>query len=162
MATITSLASIAVAASFASREWWLKDPLDASRNMTFDVVGDRVTQSATEERATYKPLGRKNVVIISDVIHGEHFELTLEFLTDTAYNRFETLYKSQRTLLLQRGFTNEQWWIRLGQVRTLTILNFTPPIRQVKIDAEEVDAPPGISTALFVLDSSYLDQQVLA
>lgn len=161
MATIASALSATAAALFQSKDWWLKDPLDASRNMVIDQIGDKVTQTATEERATYKPLGRKNVVIISDVIHGEHFDLTLEFLTEEAYNRFETLFKSQRTLLLQRGFTGEQWWIRLGQVRALTILNFSPPVRQVRIDADEVDAPPAISTAAFVLDTSYLDQQVL-
>lgn len=138
---VTSAASSTSAATIVNTEWWIKDPIDSSRDMTVDITGETFVQESEEERATYKPLGRKNPVTVSDVVHGETFQLDMEFTTRVNYDKFEVLRLSQRVLLLQRGYTNDQWYIRLGKTRRLVVTNHQPPLWRVSITAEEADAP---------------------
>jgi hypothetical protein len=141
MPTFTSGYSTSGSGTITNAEWWLKDPQDASRNITIDVTGDTFDTETTEERASYKPLGRRTPIIVADVVRGEEFSLHLEFTTRASLDAFEVLRESQRVLLLQRGFTNDQWYIRLGATRRLSMTSHDPPLWRVTMGADEVDVP---------------------
>lgn len=139
--TLVSGNASIVAATLTIPDWWLKDPIEPAHNMVLDIYGDSFQQTKHEDQAVFHAIGRSKVIVVADVVRGEHFTLTPEFLTQTTYDAFEIIRNSQRVLLLQRGYTNEQWYIRLGNERSTSLLNFSPPYRRISIEAEEVDAP---------------------
>lgn len=125
----------------ATNEWWLKSTTDPSFNMILDVIGDNFTQVKPEDKATFSALGRNRKVTVADVIKGEEGTLGLDFLLESNYWSFETLRNRQEVLLLQRGWTNEQWYISLGESREMKLFRYTPTYRQVTIPWVEVDVP---------------------
>lgn len=141
MAEIASSGSTVQSISPTITDWWLKDPDDASANITIDVSNTTFQTEEDEEMAVFKPLGRIYPVVVSDVIHGQDGELEIEFTTANAYEAFRTLRNRQRTLLLQSGWLSQQWYIRLGKTLKTVNHNTNPIWRKIRIEYIEVDAP---------------------
>lgn len=142
MAVIASSASSTQTATVTLTDWWLKDPLDATRNMTICIAGPHQT-SKKETQARFEPIGRTRPVYVADTILGEDGRLHLEFWTDSEATAFDLLRGGQRTLLIQspRG---KQWYARLGEDResSFEFAHDTTDYRVITIDFGEVDMPP--------------------
>jgi hypothetical protein len=140
MSTFVSAASstVVAGAQLTLTDWWLKDPIDPTRNMAVDIRGDDFQQNSSTQQAEYHPLGSKYPIIVSDVVGAEEFFLHFEFTSKAAYLAFEVLRTSQRTLLLQRTYTGDQWYIRFAAKRTLIMTAHNPPLWRVDIEAREV------------------------
>jgi hypothetical protein len=95
-------------------DWWLRDlevPIDS---IMVQVIQESWMFKEHEEMAEYKIIGRKNVVIISDVINGIEAPLKLDFLNNAALAAFKVLRGKQKTLLLKSPLVaNQQWYIRI-------------------------------------------------
>lgn len=121
--------------------WWLKDPFNSANDIKPSLIGDGFNRSRHEDQAVFSPISRSKVVVVADVERGWHFNLHFEFLNDADWNAFQTLRSLQRTLLLQRVYTNDQWYIRLGDLIDLHEASTYPIYRTCVITAEEVDVP---------------------
>lgn len=122
-------------------DWWFKDLYDRTKNMKLQVMNDPFTQTQEEEQAKYRPLNRSNPIIVRGVIRGQEFPLEVDFQSEAEYNKFLNLRKGQRPILLQRGWTKEQWYISLGPNLAMRLGNHFPTYRVVTIDCTEVDRP---------------------
>lgn len=118
--------------------WWLEDPLDSSRNIPVNVV--KFSRKIKEEQTVYRPLGRPQHVVVRGVVRAELFALKFEFLSLSEYSKFRTLRNSQRTLLLRRIYTGEQWYIVFGT--DLDIEEPTPDPNYVIIEIEAAEVDP--------------------
>ena len=132
-------ASSAPAVTIVTQEWWLKDPLDPTNNMILQVLGDHMDEDIPEDMAFFSPLGRTRKVSVTDVIKGTESVLTVDFTDEDEYAKFEALRDSQRVLLLVRGWTNKQWYIKFGPTYKHTIYNYTPIYQTVTVPWTEVD-----------------------
>lgn len=143
--TLTSDPSVATVYALMdwTSGWWLKDPLDPTRNLRLRLTETGFTSQAEEPQGIFWGLSRATPVVVSDTPRSESFELGLSFLDDAEYARFETLRASQRTLLLQSDW-GEQWWVRLGGTRQASVLRAVAPRsslpRTVTVPAVEVAA----------------------
>lgn len=142
MPDIGSVYSTTATATLTFSEWWLKNPLDSTYNQTLSVMGDGgFKRSRKEEQSIYEPLGRPMPIVVRGVIRGERLKLQLEFLTQAAWDKFEDIRNQQQTLLLQRGYTNEEWYGVLGAERELTEARHDANYKVIDIDFIETDAP---------------------
>lgn len=139
--TIAGSYSIATApVTITTQDYMLKDPLNPNNNLILNVLGPSVREDKPEDIAFFSPLGRTRKVAVADKIKGVESVLELDFTEESEFDDFETLRNSQRILLLVRGWTNEQWYIRFGPVMSKTLYNYDPPYRTVTIPWVEVDS----------------------
>ncbi len=141
MPDIGSPYSTTASTTLTFTDWWLKNPVDETYNQIIIVAGDNFTRQRKEEQSVYEPLGRIMPVVVRGVMRGERFKLKLEFLTVAAFNKFEDLRNQQATLLLQRGYTNEDWYGSLGAEREVTEDRADNTHKFVDIEFIETDAP---------------------
>lgn len=128
--------------SVDSAYWWLKDPLDPTVNIQIEFDYEDPVFSTKEEQGVFEPVGRSGYVVVSGVIRKTRFSLTAVFTTDAAYAGFKAIREKQHVLLLQRGYTNEQWYVRMGQDVSVKELGHDSTYKRVTIPFIEVDAPP--------------------
>jgi hypothetical protein len=124
-----------------ARRWWFRDPYDPTDNMPFDILEGGLQINYPEDQALFNPIGRNRKVVVAGAVKGAEFSLTLDFLSDTEYNSFMALRGKQRVLLMQRSWSLEQWYVKLGNSVTVDEENTTPVRRSVKLEAVEVDVP---------------------
>ncbi len=137
--TAWSSNSNSVTPDYTSDTGWLLKDLTSGTFIELPLINPPFKHKVTEQQARYNPLGRSRVVVVSDTIQGEEFQLDMEFLTVAHFNNFKTLRNYQRTLLLQRVYTDEQWYIRLGADMNVDEPNTAQIL--VSMNAVEVDAP---------------------
>jgi hypothetical protein len=97
-----------------STGWYIKDPLDPTKNQVIDLDQDAWEFKIKEEQAVYKLLGRSDPIVVSDVVRTIEGIIKPAFTSKAAYDAFIALRNNQHTLLLQRVYMNEEWYIRLG------------------------------------------------
>jgi hypothetical protein len=136
--------SVTPTASTTSGRWVLTDIEDPTNptSLLIDILEDGLDIVYPEDLAQYSPLGRTRDVFISDVIRGAEFRFTFDFVDTTEYETFKTLRETQRTLLLQRPWSGDQWYVRLGPKMSVMEMNTNPIRRIVDMTATEVDVPP--------------------
>jgi hypothetical protein len=135
-----SYSTTTIPVSINTQDYLLKDPLNPNNNIVLNVLGPSVREDKPEDVAFFSPLGRTRKVAVADKIKGVESTLELDFTDEDEFIAFETLRETQRILLLVRGWTNEQWYIRFGQVMSKTLYNYTPTYRTVTIPWVEVDS----------------------
>jgi len=122
--------------------FWLKNPANATQNITINIAGDFDLESE-ETQGLFKPLGRTRAIVVSGDIYGEAFDLPIALYTEASWLAIEVIRGAQVTLLLQSDMT-KQWWVRLGPVRRARLVNRADrkltPYRQVQVSAVEVDS----------------------
>jgi hypothetical protein len=123
------------------KRWWLKDPLDPTKSMQVDLLQDSFHYKETEAQAMYDPLGRNRNIIVADVVYGKEITATLDFLVEAEYDAFTALRRSQRTLLLQRPWNNDSWFVRIRDAIEVNEFNTTPIRYQIDLEMVEVDVP---------------------
>lgn len=122
-------------------DWFVVDPLANSAGQLLNVQS-QFEHDEEEPQSVIHPLGRENAVVVSGVIHSESGSLDLVFFDEASFQAFQTLRRSQRTLLLQSPF-GFQYYVRLGAVRKSVLVSGqgTNRVRNVSIDWVEVDTP---------------------
>lgn len=131
-------------------EWWLKDPYDTTAVLQFNPVdtgSGRLRVREKVQRAVYHPVRRKYPVVVSDAQQGVEMEMTWYFQSDdpteASYNRLRYLFEIQRTLLLQSGWLQQQWYIAFTSDWQEDIINTDPWTREVVLTFVEVEMPHG-------------------
>lgn len=120
----------------------LHDPQNSANNIALNVVNPPLTSNIREEQALFNPLGRKNVIIVRDVVRGQHWTVHLEFLTQADYNAFINIRNQQRSLFLIEAWTNRSWYVAIGEMLEIELYNYGPDTyRLIGITLEEQDVP---------------------
>lgn len=110
--SLVSPASTAVATTVVNDGWWLKDPLDPTRNMQVRVA--RPSFRRREPQAVEDVLGSALPAVSSDGVKGAEGTLRLRTLSAAERAALWLLTGSGRTLLLQTVW-GDNWYVRLGQ-----------------------------------------------
>lgn len=98
---VGSYSSTIQPAAVGSGGWWVKDPLDPTRNVrTANGDGDWSSEDGTRS-SVFEPLGRSLPVVTHGVVGGERLQLTWHVPDETVYASLELLRLSRRTLLVQ-------------------------------------------------------------
>lgn len=122
-------------------QWWLKDPYNSNNSMKFAAAGDSFDITESEDSAEFNPLGRKHLIIVSDVMRGERLDnIRLTTLGWAEYEKFKYLRRAQRVLLLQAPF-RKQWYVRLGKQLDEKVISTTDEYRELSISAIEQQRP---------------------
>lgn len=129
-----------VSATLQVSEWWLKDPLNPSRNVKFMASGNSFDVEEPEDFAEFQPLGRKYEMIVSDVMRGEKLSFNLTTMGRAEHEAFRYLRRTQRVLLIQAPYI-KQWYVRLGKSLSEKVLNIESEYRELSVDAIEQGRP---------------------
>lgn len=139
MPTVTSAPSATSSATVDSGKWWVKDPLDPTRNKGGVAVLKMWNWQEDEAHEVLWPLGRETPLIQRDsVIRAASGELQIS-VAQADYEDFRLLLRSQTTLLIQSPVTGEQWYAGLRGSRNYETGH--PDLRTFSVDWQEVDAP---------------------
>jgi hypothetical protein len=141
MAETASAYSATQTATLTYPDWWLEDPGNSANNIILSVVGGPHKRQKKEEQTVYQALERPGYIVVRGVMRKERFDLEIDFTTVAAWQAFENIRAQQRTLLLQRGYTGEQWFGSLGPMRDLEEHTSDYTYKKVKIEFIETDAP---------------------
>ncbi|MCK9929423.1 hypothetical protein MXD62_19940 [Frankia sp. Mgl5] len=140
-AAVASEPSAEVSASMPADRFWLRDVLTPARLIEVWHSGD-LDHTSREPQTVHDTLGRRNPVVVSDVVKGEEFTWPLTFTSAAAYAQFEEMRAGGYPLLFQGDF-GEQWPVKLGPARRTLLKRSADrantPVRSVEITATEVD-----------------------
>lgn len=128
---------------------WLKSPSDPTKNVVVPLIAGSFNPNSAEDMVFFQPLGRPDPIIHGGTIRYETFDgLEFYFVTDAAWNAFETLRRRQEPLLLQTCYGDTipaEYWVRLGPQRAATFVTTDDmgiaQKRRVKIAAAQVATP---------------------
>jgi hypothetical protein len=134
--------SVTTSTTAVGGRWHLVDPITPANNLDIDLTGEKGWPwTRVEDQAVFEPVARSTPIILADVVRSKTFDFSVDFLVPAEFNLFMALANAQRTLLLRRPWTGEQWWIRIGP-KVEVIEQSTTPIRYiVDATAREVDVP---------------------
>jgi len=125
--------------------WWLKAVYNDQLNVQVFMGSETLDWSSDETQGVFYPQGRKNAVVLSDVVHGEQVSIQLSFLDEASYTAFKTLRDARVVMLVQEpyGSPGSQRFARFGKTRTSSHLLNPNGTRKriVKIPLIETDAP---------------------
>lgn len=96
--------------SVTSVDWWIRDLEVPSDSISVSVDQESWRFTEHEEMARYKPIGRKNPVVVRDVINGIEAPIKLDFLTHAGWLAFKKIRDKQKTLLLKSPLVVGQQW----------------------------------------------------
>lgn len=141
---LVSANSATAPATLVVTAWWLVDPLTLVANLQVNFHDAELVMSRPEDQATFRPLGRRRVVVMAGALTGEEGALTLSFLDAATYAAFESLRGAQRTLYLNTPYAGS-YYVRLGPTRSASLMlggqSRTSPKRIVTVGFVEVDRP---------------------
>jgi hypothetical protein len=145
MALINSAASATVSATVLPTSWWLKNPVDPTKNMAIRTPGWAPTQN--KKTAKFDPPARSYSVVLHGPNMGDEGPLLVRTLSAAEYAALKALLDSNRTLLLQT-VTGQQWYVEVsgGHQRTFVAAKSTEsyPVRHYwewSVPLVEVNAP---------------------
>lgn len=143
MPYLSSAASASATTTLPTTEWWIKDPLGYEEDVLIHVQADGpLRRERIQQSATYRPIGRKYPIIVTDKIEGYNGSLKLEFINDDAsLAKVLALFETQRVLLLQSGWLAEQMYVRFRDNWQEDVHNTDPPHRVISIDYIEQPQP---------------------
>lgn len=141
MPDIAGVWSTSLTSTLTYDEWWLIDLVNDSLNYMPNFYGPVLRRDQKEEQAVFNPLGREFSVVLRGVIRGERLELPFEAVTQAEFDAYNNIRAVQRTLLLKRGYTGEQWYISLGAERPVEEAGYDDEYRRWVVEATEVDVP---------------------
>lgn len=134
--------------SWTGTTWWIKDPLDPSRNLTIIILAYNEVQRAARQ-GILQPLGAPLPIVVSDTRAGPAGVIALR--TDTASERDDLDNLLDRTVLIQGPPADGEpdRYVRLGDTSRQRIggLRSTAPQRTETLAWTEVASPTGVVTA---------------
>lgn len=146
--TVVTTPIVATLTTITSLYWWLSDPLTGTA-VKLHGGTKKMKATSTDRQRKYAIMGRPDPVVLRDSFGLPNLTLTLVFLTDATYRKFESLRATGHVLLLQGPHPAGQWYVSLGELKTDTT---TLPslrgwgttgvvVRNVQITAQAVAAP---------------------
>ncbi len=122
---------------------WLKDPLYPALNMQVDLAQDYLDRSDDEQVAFYRAFERGQPIAVADanVGAGKLENVKFEVRSEDELDSLRALRLAQRTLLMQRAQTSEQWYVRFAPHVQWRETNYSPSLRRLNSDFYIVDAP---------------------
>lgn len=119
-------------------EWVLKDTdnYNDSETVNLFIDGSRPLEvNNREDLAVFNPLGRKYPVVIRDnEVKGDRIPLTLQFLTQAEYEKFDLLRQKQKQLNLSGPRQHYNWYGVFAQELQRQVLNDADGYSLVSID----------------------------
>lgn len=108
-----------------------------------DVVSpDPWSKKSDEEMASFSSLGRYYPQIVTDKgVRSWTFSLRIEFADKAACDGFLRIRRAQHRMLLSRGQTGEQWFVRIKQDVDIIESNTDPIIYSARFECVEVEDP---------------------
>lgn len=94
--------------------WWLKDPLNPANNMPIYLIPGTFDTTSLDRQNVVQLLNRADPVVLSDVVQLPSMTMTMVFLTEAAYQKFENWRQLQRVGLWQGPNPVGHWYVRLG------------------------------------------------
>lgn len=123
MAIITSAPSTTTFATTSPSQWWLKNPLDPTKNTPIDAI--EWNPSKPIAAGTFYPRGRTTAVVASGDQWGWEGTLKTRCLNQARYTATITLLTSKATLLLQ-DVLGRQWYVRVTDDPKESIVEAAP------------------------------------
>jgi hypothetical protein len=142
--TLTSPWSLSPTVTLDWPGWWLKNPLDPTKNV--ELTAGRQARVRSKDRVIGRgfPFGRRNPVTTFGDIHGSVVELpVVHFFSAGAWDRFEAIWETGSPLLLQND-VGEQWYVTVDgfqEALTPSTDMKSAPWRSVGLKFVESDAP---------------------
>lgn len=133
--------------TLTATSWWLKNPLDSTKNVAVKAADWKTQRVITA--GTFYPRGRTRPIIASGEVYGIVGKLELTALDEANYNAIITLLTSAGTILLQ-DILGRQWYCRVtgnpGEeiLKAAAIAGETSPLRHsfsLDVELTEVEAP---------------------
>lgn len=109
---VSTMALFTVTAGLPATSWWLRDPLDPTRDMKIAQVELNATYNIEVEQ--FNPIGRTRPVLLNaDTPVSDSFNIVAWVKTEAELKKLWTLVKSLRTLVVQS--TNAlSWHVRVS------------------------------------------------
>jgi hypothetical protein len=124
--------------------WWMKAPLDPTINTggpgVLRVVKGSLAFSIEEDLGTFRPLGRRNAVVVAGDLGGEDGSLQLTTLGAAEWAELLAVLTHQEPLLLQDP-DGSQKYVRINASREWRRDAGATARRTVTVPYVEVDAP---------------------
>lgn len=99
--------------------WWLRDPLDPSRDM--EIAQIDFSKSFHVDAEEFRPVGRTySVVVQSNTPRSEMFYINCYVETEEDIEKIERMLRSDRTLIIQSNTAGQVWFIRVSGMVTST------------------------------------------
>lgn len=95
--------------TYNPQAWWLKDPIDPTRNRAVQIKDFRIRRPKPNVKGF--PVGQTTITMSHDGVKGAVIDCTIFSLDSTAYAALSTLMESGRTLLLQ-DVLGRQWFVQ--------------------------------------------------
>lgn len=129
--------------------WWLKDPKNKVANQKLSLAPGTFDTNSQDRQNVVTINGRPDPIILNDVVGLPSITFQLVFTSDAAYQKFEKLRNTQRTLLFQGPYPSGQWYIRLGlsedvKLNLPTLRGWASSgviVRTIQVTAQAVAAP---------------------
>lgn len=150
MGTIASTASATATATLTGDSWWLKDPLDPTRDTVVSVPQGGWRPSRPVHAGVFDVFGRDEPVVSDGGVGAVAGPLSVNAFTADDYDAVMLLLTSRRTLLLQ-NVLGQQWYLRVAggtvdeeQVLARPTVTEASPVRaawRLTAQMQEVAAP---------------------
>lgn len=139
---------LAPAVTVAEDNIWLRDVLKPIASLPVRVVGMEASDSTSEMRQNFfRPLGRPNPVVLSDVRSGDSGTTSVLAMTFAEQRSLRALLSSGHVLLLTAPADYEATWplyISVGQVAVEKVGEAYTQARLMSFQWVQVDPPPGV------------------
>lgn len=123
-------------------KWWIRHLSDSDLSIENPFIdNDPLEINTKEEHAKFRPLQRKYPIVIKDKgIKAAEFDLSIQFLGEESFIKFEYLRSLQITLLLQSPMPR-QWYFVFDSEGRERIHNTQDSYRHMQIGLIEVERP---------------------
>lgn len=118
MTTIIGTPSVAALSSLYAESWWLRDLIDASRDVAVSVVDWRPSTHISAgtfypRRSTDDLIEPARAVVVSGPVYGDEGSLVIRVLDKATHDAVMLLLTSRRVLLLQ-DVLPQQWYLKVN------------------------------------------------
>ncbi len=147
---VVSAEAVTDATRILATSWWLRDPLDPTRDVAISQQSLDVTEGPGYSGTAYDAEGRgESIVLFSDLPGSASFDLDLWALDKATFDAVMLLLRSKRTLVVQT-LHGQRWYVRTvgdptyTQLRAIRQGSEFYPVRHsynVKCAVREVEAP---------------------
>lgn len=122
-------------------DWWIKDLDVPADNLLVTVAMESLPIQTPQTQAIFEPLGGVyDIVVMEEAIRSDRFDLTVDFISDTQYNKLVALRAKNKTLLLQSP-SGDQWYFVFGPGWAEEIRSTAEPWRFITFNVIEVEQP---------------------
>lgn len=113
-----------------SKTWWLKDPLDPTKNCPIEVIPP-FTFQRREPQALYDALGRSDSIFTTDGFKGTQGSVKIRTRTLALYNQLWSVVGQACALYLEDWSMGRSWYVKMGETGDYSTVMSAPDIGSV-------------------------------